>query len=503
MRSIKTSIFIWLLLCINPVGLLAQGLPKLSLDSHHSAEVKTPVTTSSQPVSEQQAQPSIPSNSSMLLNLSLVLGLILAVAGVFEYLRRKGFLQRSWFSAVGPIEVLHRHSISRGTQIMLVRVGGRVLVLGQNSQQLRTLDTICDTREIQHLHHELAGRKPSDPNQAFDQQLQAMQHPDESVEGKAYTLQNKSQANSRAQAVEKHARSILKQRYHGTSVFVLAIGLIAATATAQSANINGESLSVDPDPVVLSMEEPQFSMSETLLDNASLSAPGLQSPQGLSSTLTIILVLTLVSLAPAAIILCTSFTRIIVVLALLRQALGTQTLPPTQVILGLSLFLSLLIMAPTIREIHRDALEPLSNGQITQYEAWENGRMPIREFMFAQIERMGNWDTVYMLMNYQHQDQVNPENLSRDDIDTVVLVPAFVLSELKTAFLMGFRLYLPFLIIDMVVSSILISMGMLMLPPVLISLPFKLLLFVIVDGWMLVAGNLLDSFALPLTTVVT
>ena len=166
-------------------------------------------------------------------------------------------------------------------------------------------------------------------------------------------------------------------------------------------------------------------------------------------------------------------------------------------IIGLALFLSLMIMWPTIQTINNNAIEPLSKGEITQEQAWNEARKPLRAFMFAQIDRMENWDTVYMMMNYQRAEPVDPETITYDDVDTMVLVPAFVLSELKTAFLMGFRLYLPFLIIDMVVASILISMGMLMLPPVLISLPFKLLLFVMVDGWMLVSGSLLHSFAIP------
>lgn len=218
---------------------------------------------------------------------------------------------------------------------------------------------------------------------------------------------------------------------------------------------------------------------------------------GLSASLSIILLLTVLSLAPAILVMCTSFTRIIVVLALLRQAVGTQALPPSQVLVGLSLFMTVLIMMPTFERINTEALQPLQAGQIDQIQAWERTKQPLRDFMFDQIDYADNWDGVYMFMEYRGQDTSNPAELRRKDVDMITLVPAFILSELKVAFLMGFRLYLPFLVIDMVISSVLISMGMMMLPPIFISLPFKLLLFVLVDGWRLVAGNLLNSFAVP------
>ncbi len=218
---------------------------------------------------------------------------------------------------------------------------------------------------------------------------------------------------------------------------------------------------------------------------------------GLSASLSIVLLLTVLSLAPAILVMCTSFTRIIVVLALLRQAVGTQALPPSQVLVGLSLFMTVLIMMPTFERINTEALQPLQAGQIDQLQAWERTKQPLRDFMFDQIDYANNWDGVYMFMEYRGQDTSNPEELRRKDVDMITLVPAFILSELKVAFLMGFRLYLPFLVIDMVVSSVLISMGMMMLPPIFISLPFKLLLFVLVDGWRLVAGNLLNSFYVP------
>ena len=224
--------------------------------------------------------------------------------------------------------------------------------------------------------------------------------------------------------------------------------------------------------------------------------PGDPVPEsGLSASLSIVILLTVLSLAPALLVMCTSFTRIIVVLALLRQAMGMQSLPPTQVIVGLSMFLTFLIMAPTFERINQDALVPLQKNEINQFQAWEAAKKPLRQFMFRQIDHADNWADVYMILNYRRIDTSQPEKLKYSDVDMLTLIPAFMLSELKIAFLMGFGLYLPFLIIDMVIASILISMGMLMLPPVLISLPFKLLMFVLVDGWLLVTGNLLSSFA--------
>lgn len=218
--------------------------------------------------------------------------------------------------------------------------------------------------------------------------------------------------------------------------------------------------------------------------------------QAMTSTLQILLLLTVLSLAPAIFILTTSFTRIVVVLALLRQAIGAQQLPPSQVLVGLSLLLTALVMAPTWKDINETALQPYLAGQITQPEALAQAGQSLRGFMIRQIERMGNEDDVYMFWEYQRGQPIEDgEEVTWSQVPTLAMVPAFVLSELKTAFVIGFRIYIPFLIIDMVISTVLVSMGMLMLPPVLISMPFKLLLFVLSDGWRLVAGTMLDSFA--------
>tara|TARA_R110000868_G_scaffold411617_1_gene706211 strand:- start:295345 stop:296304 length:960 start_codon:yes stop_codon:yes gene_type:complete len=216
---------------------------------------------------------------------------------------------------------------------------------------------------------------------------------------------------------------------------------------------------------------------------------------GLSVTLNIMLLLTVIALVPSIMLMTTSFVRIMVVLALLRQAMGTQSLPPGQVITGLALFMTMLVMKPTIDRIWSDAVVPYQNGEIRDMDVlWERASTPMRDFMFDQIEATDNWSSLYMILNYQGVDTSEPETMTRADISTTTLIPAYMLSELKVSFLMGFRVYLPFLVIDMVIASLLISMSMMMLPPVLISLPFKLMLFVLVDGWTLIVGSLLESF---------
>ena len=219
---------------------------------------------------------------------------------------------------------------------------------------------------------------------------------------------------------------------------------------------------------------------------------------GLSGTLNILILLTVLSLVPAIVIMCTCFVRIIIVLGLLKQAMGTQGLPPPQVVSGLTLILTMFIMTPTVDRIYNEAIAPYQRGEITnQLEVWNRAKQPLRDFMFDQLEATDNWSALYMILEYRGYDVDHPEKIIRSDVDMLSLVPAYVLSELKVGFLMGFRVYLPFLVIDMIIASVLISMGMMMLPPVLVSAPFKVLLFILVDGWTLVVGSLLHSVALP------
>lgn len=210
------------------------------------------------------------------------------------------------------------------------------------------------------------------------------------------------------------------------------------------------------------------------------------SPENVSTSIKLILLLTVLTLAPGILILMTCFTRIVVVLSFVRTALATQQMPPNQVIIGLALFLTFFIMAPTFQEINSEALTPLFNEEINLEEAYDKASIPIKEFMSAHTRQKD----LALFLNYAQAEA--PETIQ--DIPLSALVPAFAISELKTAFQIGFMVFIPFLVIDMVVASVLMSMGMMMLPPVMISLPFKILLFVLVDGWYLVVKSLLESF---------
>lgn len=209
-------------------------------------------------------------------------------------------------------------------------------------------------------------------------------------------------------------------------------------------------------------------------------------PGKVGAVMQIFLLLTVLSLAPSILVMVTSFTRIAIVLSLLRQAIGTNQLPPNQIIVGLSLFLTFFIMTPVWQSVHEDALKPYMANEITAEEAFNKAIMPIRKFMIRQTREKD----IALLVDVAKMDR--PKNV--DDVPTHVLIPSFIISELKTAFQIGFMLYVPFLIIDMVVASVLLSMGMMMLPPVMVSLPFKLMIFVLTDGWFMIVGSLVKSF---------
>ena len=199
------------------------------------------------------------------------------------------------------------------------------------------------------------------------------------------------------------------------------------------------------------------------------------------------LLMTVLSLAPSILIMLTSFTRIAIVFSLLRQAMGTNQLPPNQVVIGLSLFLTFYVMAPVWQQVNQDALQPLIAKEIDQKQALDKALGPIRNFMISQTREKD----LALLVNVAKMQR--PANVG--EVPTTVLIPSFIISELKTAFQIGFMLYVPFLIIDMVVASVLLSMGMMMLPPIMVSLPFKLMIFVLADGWHLIVGSLVKSFA--------
>ncbi len=203
-------------------------------------------------------------------------------------------------------------------------------------------------------------------------------------------------------------------------------------------------------------------------------------------SLQILLLLTVLTLAPTLLVLVTSFTRIVVVLSFVRTALGTQSNPPTQVLVGLALFLTFFVMNPVITDINKNALQPYLGAKISQAEAIDRAQVPLRAFMFRQTREKD-------IALFYHMSK-EPRPAKQDDVPTYLLIPAFVISELKTGFEIGFAIYIPFIVIDMVVASVLLSMGMMMIPPVLISLPFKILIFLLVDGWNLTVASLFASF---------
>jgi flagellar biosynthetic protein FliP len=265
---------------------------------------------------------------------------------------------------------------------------------------------------------------------------------------------------------------------------LLAHGAVTHPAGAQIAAPEVTAPAI-PQPGVDSEESgsPKNDDATISIDFGETDASGKKKP---GQSVVIILLLTLIAIAPALLMMLTSFTRIVIVLSLTRNALGLTSIPPNQVVIGLSLFLSLFVMAPTLSDVNEHALQPLLDGKKSYSEAYESAQKPIKAFMLDQTRR-GE-------LNMFIKASKEPRPETREDVSMTTLVPAFVLSELKTAFIIGFVVFVPFLIIDLVVSSALMSMGMFMLPPVLVSLPFKLLLFVMVDGWALVVSSLITSF---------
>lgn len=227
-------------------------------------------------------------------------------------------------------------------------------------------------------------------------------------------------------------------------------------------------------------------VSNGILPNIDITVGTADTPEQAASTIQVMLLLTIITLAPSILIMFTSFTRIIISLHFLRMALGTQQMPPNQVLIGIALFLTLFIMSPVLTEINENALQPLSAGEITQEQFFEEAMEPIRDFMFSQVEEKD-------LVLFTNLAEAEPYEY-RDDIPNSVLMPAFMLGELTKGFKIGFVLYIPFIVIDMVVASTLMAMGMMMLPPALISAPFKILLFIMVDGWSLVVENVIRTF---------
>ncbi|WP_167956863.1 flagellar type III secretion system pore protein FliP [Anaerosporobacter faecicola] len=266
-------------------------------------------------------------------------------------------------------------------------------------------------------------------------------------------------------------------------ILVFSVPVKASSQTSSQTDSQTANQSSDSDIKVSSGNEPLgFDL------NLSTNGEG----NGVASTLKIVIILTIISIAPSLLLMVTSFTRIIVVLHFVRTALATQTSPPNQVLIGLSLFLTVFIMGPIFTQINDEAIKPLSAGEITQEEAFKRGMEPIREFMYKQLEDRPQ--DIKLFMDIANLGEANITVYELDDIPNSVLIPAFMISELRTAFIIGFLLYIPFIVIDMVVASTLMSMGMMMLPPTTISMPFKILLFILADGWNLIIGNVVKTF---------
>ena len=223
-----------------------------------------------------------------------------------------------------------------------------------------------------------------------------------------------------------------------------------------------------------------------IIPNVNVEIGTAENPEQVSSTLQVLALLTVLSIAPAILIMTTSFVRIVVVIGFLRNAMSTQNVPPNQVVLGLAMFMTFYIMSPYWSQANEEGIQPYLNGQITQEEALTKTIAPIREFMFRQTRE----SDLALFVNLSDAERPN----TQEDVSTFVLIPAFMISELKTGFQIGFMIYVPFIVIDMIVATTLMSMGMMMLPPVMISLPFKILLFVMIDGWHLLINSIIVSF---------
>ena len=285
-------------------------------------------------------------------------------------------------------------------------------------------------------------------------------------------------------------RRVDRRRRRGVrraSVLVAAVALAGLTgglaSAAEPPTETGIDETVQTDPVTTSTVPLVTPPAPAEVPTVSLTVESENS--ALSNTVTIIVLLTIAAVAPGILLLMTAFTRFVVVLGLTRNAIGVQTIPPSQVLIGLALILTFFVMGPVLKAVNEDAVQPLLAGELSQSEAMEEGYRPLREFMLAQTSD----DDLRLFMSLS--DEEKPEN--PDEIGATTLIPAFVISELRTAFVIGFIIFVPFLVIDLIVSAVLMSMGMVMLPPVFISLPLKLLVFVLVDGWALIIGSVVQS----------
>ncbi|MDB4533427.1 flagellar type III secretion system pore protein FliP [Vicingaceae bacterium] len=289
-----------------------------------------------------------------------------------------------------------------------------------------------------------------------------------------------------------------QMRYRVCVLLAICFALPAATACAQDIDVETtENIAISKTDEG-DKESADKNTARSQISSWLEAGPGkLASRKSLSSTVQTVLGIGILSLAPAILLMTTSYVRLAIVLSLLRQAIGGQQAPPPQVTTALAMFLTILIMAPVWKDVKTEAIDPYTRNEnaVSLEEAWNRGVVPVKRFMSKQIASANNTDDVFMFYEYLPEEERKKTPETFNDVPIQVMLPAFMISELKVAFLIGFVIYLPFLVLDLVVSSVATSMGMFMLPPSMISLPLKLILFVLVDGWHLIAGTLLQSFA--------
>lgn len=312
------------------------------------------------------------------------------------------------------------------------------------------------------------------------------------VESEGNVTSVKAHSKDGAPRVDFPPVASLTRRRSPVAGALVSLSLLVLVATSSAQPVEAPLPRIVPEAVIVADPPAPLNLADGW---KRLAPPDLEDWFGkdrVTNTMALFLILTVLSLAPAIVIMTTSFVRIVIVLSITRQALGTQSLPPNSVLTTLALFMTYFVMSPTLSAMYRNAVVPYSEGTIDSRALATNLITPMRDYMATQIELTRNADDVFLFAEYSRE--VDPDSIQTyDDVPLSVLLPAYLLSELRTAFLIGFQLFLPFLVIDMAISSILVSMGMMMLPPVLISLPFKLLLFVLVDGWTLLAETLLVS----------
>ena len=381
---------------------------------------------------------------------------------------------------IEALELLGRRSIEPKVSIHLVRCGGRVLVLGVSPDGVRTLSEITDPHEVTRLTATCLNPDDSRPMARTPKATVPRGNP-----ALVLVLVLASTFCSVAQAQERFE----PPRGAGNSQ--------VERLDARQPQPRTREAAIQP----VAFEQPVAPM---VVAPKGLDPNALASPAGIGSSLKILALMTVLGLVPSILMMTTCFVRFSVVLGLLRQAIGTQHAPPNQVLTALSLFLTFLVMAPVWQRCYDEGIRPYTQpafGEqpLDEATAFQRTAAPLRQFMSQQIDRAGNADAVWMLLDFQRPAENSPaasrwhEPQSYDDVPLTVLAPAYLLSELKVAFLIGFQIFLPFLVIDLIVASILTSLGLTMLPPSLISLPFKLLLFVLIDGWFLTVGMLLES----------